>query len=320
MAAKRDYYEVLGVKRDASEKDIRQAFRKLARKNHPDLNPNDSAAEARFKEISEAYEVLSDSENRPKYDRYGPDWALAEQAEAARAKAGFRPGGFSAWTEGDASGFADLFGNRGAGQGSVFEDLLRGAGRGGRAQFRVESMPGQDIDQPITVSLEEAFAGTTRLLTTEAKSGPPRRIEVKIPAGVRDGSRVRVASEGAPGPFGGPKGDLYLVVSVAPHRLFERDGDDLTVKVPLPLHIAILGGEVDVPTPKGNKLALRIAPETQNGRRIRLRGQGMPRLGGMEHGDLYAEVSVVLPTHLSEEERSLFQRLAELRPGSGAAG
>jgi DnaJ-class molecular chaperone len=150
--------------------------------------------------------------------------------------------------------------------------------------------------------------------------GSPRRLEVKIPAGVREGSRVRVASEGAPSPFGGPKGDLYLVVSIAPHRLFERDGDDLTIKLPVPLHVAMLGGEVDVPTLKGTKLKLNVAPETQNGRKIRLRGQGMPRLGGSGSGDLYAEVNVVLPTHLNDEEKKLFQRLAELRAHVGTAG
>jgi DnaJ-class molecular chaperone len=135
---------------------------------------------------------------------------------------------------------------------------------------------------------------------------------------VRDGSRVRVASEGSPSPFGGPKGDLYLVVSVAPHRAFERTEDDLNIKVPVPLHVAVLGGEVEVPTLKGNKLALRIPAETQNGRKIRLASQGMPHLSGSGRGDLYAEVSVVLPTHLNDAERELFRQLAELRGSTGA--
>jgi DnaJ-class molecular chaperone len=315
MVAKHDYYDVLGVKRGASEKDIRQAYRKLARKHHPDLNPNDKDAEARFKEVSEAYEVLSDKDKRSKYDRYGHDWMHAEQAEAARAQgrsgAGFRTQTF---TEAD---LGDLFGGGGAGGfGGMFGDLFgraAGAGRRGGADF--QSLPGQDVEQPVTVSLEEAYAGTTRVLSIPSPEGGPRRIEVRIPPGVHTGSRVRVASEGAPGPFGGPKGDLYLVVAVAPHQVFERAGDDLSVKVPVPLHVAVLGGEADVPTPKGSKLALRVPPETQNGRRFRLKGQGMPHLGGTGHGDLYAEVDVVLPTHLSEEERGLFQRLAQLREG-----
>jgi DnaJ-class molecular chaperone len=315
MATKRDFYEVLGVKRDASDKEIRQAYRRLARKFHPDLNPNDKQAEESFKEISSAYEVLSDKEKRDKYDRYGHDWAYAEQAEAARAAGG--GGGFYSRTY-DFSDLDDLFGGGGGGFGG-FEDLFRrGRGPGGA---RVDvNIPGQDVEQPITVSLEEAYAGTTRVISMMAGDGAPRRLEVKIPAGVHDGSRVRFASEGAPSPFGGPKGDLYLVVNVAAHRLYERDGDDLTIKLSVPLHVAMVGGEVDVPTLKGTRLKLNIAPETQNGRRIRLRGQGMPILGGSSHGDLYAEVNVVLPTHLNDEEKSLFQRLAELRSHAGTAG
>ena len=309
-ATKRDYYDVLGVKRDASEKDIRQAYRKLARKLHPDVNPDDKAAETRFKEVSEAYEVLSDKEKRAKYDRYGHDWQFAEQAEAARAQ-GFGSGGFRTrtYTSGDFSEADDLFGG-GDGLGGIFGDLF---GRGGAGRRRGETIPGQDIEQPVTVTLEEAFNGTARILSIPTPDGTARRLEVRIPPGVRDGSRVRVASEGSPSPFGGPRGDLYLVVSVAPHKSFERKDDDLTVKVPVPLHIAVLGGEVEVPTLRGSKLALRIPPETQNGRKIRLAGQGMPHLSGNGRGDLYAEVNVVLPTHLSEEEKGLFKRLAELR-------
>ncbi|MBM2810300.1 MAG: molecular chaperone DnaJ/curved DNA-binding protein [Chloroflexi bacterium] len=316
MGTKRDYYEALGVKRGASEKEIRQAYRKLARQHHPDLNPNDKAAETRFKEISEANEVLSDKEKRGKYDRYGHDWQLAEQAEAARAKAGFSgPGGRAYEFSTD-----DIFGGSGGDLGGMFGDLFgRSGARGSRGRGQLDSLPGQDVEQPVLISLEEAFAGTTRLLNLATADGAPRRIEVRIPAGVREGSRVRVASEGAPGPFGGPKGDLYLVVSITPNNTFVRDGDDLAVKAPVPLHVAVLGGEVEIPTPKGSRLALRIPPETQNGRRIRLAGQGMPRLGGNGNGDLYAEVNVVIPTHLSDEERALFKRLAELRSPIGAA-
>jgi len=314
MAGKRDYYDILGVKRDAPEKDIRKAYRKLARQYHPDVNPNDTTSAARFKEVSEAYEVLSDKEKRAKYDRYGHDWQFGEQAEAARAEAA-RAGRRTSQGAADFSDIEDLFG----GGGGIFGDLFgRAGGRGGRTRAGgLDGIPGQDVEQPVTISLEEAFNGTTRLLSMATPEGTPRRLEVRIPPGVRDGSRVRVGSEGAPGPFGGPKGDLYLVVSVEPNRTFTREGDDLVVKVPVPLHIAVLGGEVEVPTLKGTKLALRIPAETQNGRRIRLKGQGMPHLGSGDRGDLYAEISVVLPTHLSDEERSLFERLAQLRGGVG---
>jgi curved DNA-binding protein len=307
MATKRDYYEVLGVKRGASEKEIRQAYRKLARKFHPDVNPNDQTSEDKFKEVSEAYEVLSDEEKRGKYDRYGHDWQHGEQAEAARAQAGY--GGFRT-QYGSGPDLDDLFGG-----GGIFGDLFGRANGGGRTRVQYDSMPGQDIEHPITVTLEEAFAGTTRVLSVPQPDGAPRRLEVKVPPGVRDGSRIRVASEGGSSPFGGPRGDLYLVVAVQPHALFKREGDDLHVIVPTPLHVAMLGGEAEVPTPKGTKLALRIPPETQNGRKFRLKGQGMPQLSGGDRGDLTAEINVVLPTHLNDEERALFERLAELRGG-----
>jgi curved DNA-binding protein len=309
MAGKRDYYEVLGVKRDASEKEIRQAYRKLARKFHPDVNPNDKTAETSFKEVSEAYEMLSDEEKRKKYDRFGHDWQAYEQGGAG-PRGG--PGTYQTYTTTDFEDMGDIFG----GGGGFFGDLFgRATGRGGRGRVHIESMPGQDLEQPVGVSLEEAFTGTTRVLSIPSAEGPARRIEVKIPAGVRDGSRVRVAGEGSPGPFGGPKGDLYLVVSVNPHSSFERHGDDLEVKIHVPLHVCVLGGETEVPTLKGTKLALRIPPETQNGRKFRLRSQGMPHLGSSGNGDLVAEVVATLPTHLSDEERQLFERLAELRGG-----
>lgn len=313
MATKGDYYEVLGVKRNASEKDVRQAYRKLARQHHPDLNPGDKASEARFKDVQEAYEVLSDQDKRAKYDRYGHDWQFADQAEAAGAAGGFRRRSFT-----DLSDLDDLVGGAGGTFGSFVGDIF-GRATGRARGTRVDAIPGQDLEQPITVTLEEAYSGSTRVLTLTVADGKPRRLEVKIPPGVRDGSRIRIASEGTPGPFGGPRGDLYLVVSIAPHKLFERKEDDLHVKVPVPLHLAVLGGEAEVPTLKGTKLALRVPPETQNGRKFRLAGQGMPRLSTSGRGDLYAEASIVLPTHLNDEERDLFRRLAEMRSGVGSA-
>jgi DnaJ-class molecular chaperone len=329
--AKRDYYDVLGVPRSASEKDIRQAYRKLARQYHPDLNPNDKQAEAKFKEIGQAYEVLSDVEKRKGYDRWGHDFEKIEQARKAGAgSAGSSTGssyGPFTWTNtgggssgggftgfgGSGFGGGGFGGFGGAGTGNATDDdflsdllgRMRGGGRAGPAK-------GEDYDHPVSLTLEEAFAGTTRLIQITPVNGSPQTIEAKIPAGVADGQRVRIAGKGGPGLGGGAPGDLFLVITVRPHPRFTREGDDLTVPVDVPLYTAILGGEVLVPTLKGSRLALRIGPETENGQRIRLSGQGMPRSTGTR-GDLYAEVRIVMPTHLNDRERELFQELASLR-------
>lgn len=321
--ARRDYYEVLGVPRSASEKEIRQTYRRLARQYHPDLNPNDKQAEAKFKEISQAYEVLSEPEKRKLYDRWGHDFEKIEQARKAGAGAGASASAGSGpftWTTGGSpfgGGGSSPFGGGGASStvdddmlGSLFEQIMGGAARGaGRAGGRAR---GEDYDHPVSLTLEEAFSGTTRLIQITPVDGPPKTIEVKIPAGVSDGQRVRIAGKGGPGRNGGPAGDLFLVVSVKPHPRFARDGYDLTVPVDVPLYTAVLGGEVLVPTVTGSRLALKIGPETQNGQRIRLAGQGMPRPEG-GRGDLYAEVRVVVPTSLNDHERSLFTELAGLR-------
>ncbi len=309
--AKRDYYDILGVSRNASDKEIRQAYRRLARKYHPDVNPNDKTAEARFKEIGEAYEVLADKEKRAKYDRWGHDWAQREQAEAAARQAGFDPGGFTRT--------ADDFEFRTSGFGGGFEDILEeilggvgGRGRGGfRSRTRPMSSRGQDTEFPIEVTLAEAYSGGSRILQVDEPER--KRLEVKIPPGVRDGSRIRMAGEGGTGFGGGPRGDLYLVVSVAKDPLFERKEDDLYVDVQVPLTTLVLGGEVQVPTPAGKRLALRVPPETQNGMQFRLAGQGVPHLHGGSRGDLYARMRAVLPTGLTRRERELFEELARLR-------
>jgi curved DNA-binding protein len=295
MAGK-DYYKILGVSRSASEREIKQAYRRLARQYHPDVNPGDKSAEERFKQINEAYEVLSDKEKRQKYDQFGDQWQYADQFARAGGQAPFwefRPGGGTRvyYGEGDF--------------GSLFDDLFKGFGTGHQPQPR----RGQDIEVPVEVTLEEAFSGSTRTIRLE----DGKRLEVKVPPGVKDGSRVRLAGKGGTG-SGGVRGDLYLVTSVKPHRLFERRGDDLYVGVAVPLVVAILGGEVQVPTLKG-KLALKIPPETQNGRSFRLKGQGMPHLGDSARGDLLARVNVVLPTNLTPQEKELFKQLGKLRPG-----
>jgi molecular chaperone DnaJ len=332
MAGK-NYYDLLGIKKNATEKEVKQAYRKLARKYHPDVNPGDKASEAKFKEINEAYEVLSDKENRKKYDKYGDKWQHAEQFEqAARQQSqywDFTPGGGGSSFTFSGGDVGDLEG--------IFEGLF-GGGRGGSFRRQARPSRGQDLESPVEVTLEEAYHGTTR--TISLQSGEPctackgtgyiqnvpcsvcrgsgvaaniKRLEVKIPAGVQNGSRVRVAGKGQPGYGGGPSGDLFLKVSVKPHAQFERRGDNLHVNVPVPLKDTLLGGEVQVPTPKG-KLALKIPAETQNGKVFRLRGQGMPHLGKSTRGDLLAKVNVVLPTKLTEKEKEFFRHLGEPEP------
>lgn len=327
MAGK-DYYQILGVSRTASEKEIKQAYRRLARQYHPDLNPGDKSAEAKFKEINAAYEVLSNPEKRKKYDQFGDQWEYAEQFAKAggggRVRWDFSQGG-TTFEYGDLSDFGDIFS-------SLFGD----SGIGSR--MRRGPQRGQDIESPIEVSLEEAYHGSTRIIQLQTvepctacggtgKVGNrgctmcngtggkviPKRLEVKIPAGVRDGSRIRIAGEGGPGRAGGTKGDLYLVVKVLPHNLFERRGDDLYTEVSVPLATAMLGGEVKLPTLNGN-LSLKIPPETQNGKVFRLAGKGMPQLSNNKYGNMFAKVKVILPTNLTKEERQLFERLRSLRP------
>lgn len=293
MAGK-DYYKILGVSRNATEREIKQAYRRLARQYHPDVNPGDKSAEEKFKQINEAYEVLSDKENRQKYDKYGDKWQYADQFEQAQRQQRQQAPG---WDFGQ-GGRRVYYGE--GDFGSLFDDIL-----GGFGFDRRQAQPGRARSQeyPVEVTLEEAYRGTTRTLSF----ADGKRLEVKVPAGVRTGSRVRLAGKGARG------GDLYLVVTLKPHATFERRGDDLYVGVSVPLTVAMLGGEVQVTTLKG-KVALKIPPETQNGRTFRLAGQGMPRLGDKSSGDLMARVRVVLPAKLSAEEKELFRKLGELRP------
>jgi DnaJ-class molecular chaperone len=311
---RRDYYTVLGVPRTASEKDIKTAYRKLARKHHPDVNPGDKKSESLFKEIGEAYSVLSDPEKRKKYDRWGHDWEKIEQAQAAGANFGGRPGSRTySYTTGGGPANGGGFNVDSDDLGGLFEQLFGRAG-GGRQRVRTAPRKGADIEQPVEITLEEAFNGTQRTYSLlDAQSGETRSVEVKIPAGATDGLRIRVAGKGEPGMSGGAAGDLYLIVSIKPNALFEREGDDLRVKVQTPLYTAILGGEVMVPTPKGTHLALKVPPDTPNGQRMRLTGQGMPRLNGTGRGDLFAEITVQLPKTLTEQEKNLFAELAKLR-------
>jgi DnaJ-class molecular chaperone len=316
-STRRDYYTVLGVSRTASEKDIKSAYRKLARKHHPDVNPGDKKSETAFKEIGEAYSVLSDPDKRKKYDRWGHDWEKIEQAQAAGVNFGGRPGSSSrySWSTGPNGGNPTNFNFESEDLGGLFDQLF-GRAAGGRTRVRTAPRKGADIEQPVEITLEEAFNGTQRTYSIhDAQTGETRTVEVKIPAGAPDGLRVRVAGKGDPGMAGAAAGDLYLMVKVKPHDQFERDGDDLRVKVPTPLYTAVLGGEVRVPTPKGTHLALKVPPEAPNGLRMRLTGQGMPHLNGSGRGDLFAEITVQVPKNLTTREKDLFAELARQRGG-----
>lgn len=310
----KDYYRILGVDRNASQKEIKKAYRKLARQYHPDVNPGDDTAEAHFKEINEAHEVLSDPEKRKKYEQLGSSWRQWQRQ-------GAEPGGFdwSQWYAQPGGGrvhveyadLGDLFGG-GGGFSDFFQSIFGGMGRRGPTAWRTQGQPyaagGQDFEQEVDITLEEAFSGTTRILQKDG-----RRLEVKIPPGVDTGSKVRMRGEGAPGVGGGAKGDLYLRVNVLPHHNFRREGLDLYRDLDVDLYTALLGGEVRVPTLAGGVM-LKIPPETQGGKTFRLKGQGMPQLKNPERrGDLYVKVLVRVPEDLSEKERELFRELAKMR-------
>lgn len=283
MPKTKDYYEVLGVPRTATQKEITSAFRKLARKHHPDLNAGDKQAEARFKEISQAHDVLSDAKKRSLFDEFGADWAAAEaggvQPGASRGRVRQQPGGGAQYRTVTPEEMEDLFGNAG-GFGDIFGSIFGGNARG---RGRVEPA---DVEAPITVSLAEIYRGTSR--TVELPGG--RRVEVKVPAGVKEGTVLRV-----PG--------LRARVQIAPDLVFTREGKDVRVVVPVPLHVALRGGEVAAPTLKGGQVQFKVAPETQNGTKIRLRGLGLPDPKGGPPGDLYAEVKVQLPVPMDEKTR-----------------
>jgi curved DNA-binding protein len=330
----KDYYKIMGVDKNATAKDIKQAYRRLARQYHPDVNPDNKEAENKFKEINEAYEVLGDTDKRKKYDELGANWQQYEQWQRAGGQASGQPFDWShfgfAAGPGDSSRYQyrtmteddlqDLFGDAGPFSGFYYT-FFGEPGSEVNRQYRARTRPrrGQDVEQQVEISLEEAFHGTTMVLQMTDPSGKGRRIEAKVPAGVQDGSRVRLTGQGMPGASGGQAGDLFLVVKIRPHHIFDRKGDNLHLKLKVPLTTAILGGEVEVPT-LGSKVMLTIPLETQNGKSFRLKGKGMPKLKSPnQYGDLYAEMTVVLPEQLSDEERKLFKELADLQ-AAGVSG
>lgn len=294
----KDYYKVLGVDKNAVDKDIKKAYRRLARQYHPDKNPGDKSAEERFKEINEAYEVLSDPDKRAKYDQLGSNYQRFRQM-------GGDPGGFdfSQWAAGGPGTYQqvnlnDLFG--GSGGFSDFFNSIFGNGIGRNPNVQPLR---RDSEQVVEISLEEAYHGTLRTLVRE----DGERFQAKIPAGADNGVKVRLRGKGSQG------GDLYLIIQVAPHPIYTRDGDDLTAAIPVDVLTAVLGGQVTIPTLIGS-VNLKIAPGTQGGQKIRLRGRGMPRLRHKDQfGDLLVEVRIRVPENLSPEERRLYEQLATLR-------
>ncbi|MEA3308827.1 MAG: J domain-containing protein [Chloroflexota bacterium] len=319
----KDYYKILGVARQAEPAAIKKAYRRLARKYHPDMNAGDKAAEEKFKEVNEAYEVLSDSKKRRLYDQFGSQWKQWQRS--GRRPEDFdwnqwgggrtRPGGQRRVYSGD---FQDLFGGAGGGVFSDFFQQLFGGGMGAPSAGRTSdpfagfggrmqqtARPRSPSDQPVEISLREAYHGTKRLLQIDN-----RRLEIKIPPGAADGTRVRIA--GAVTGLGG--GDLYLKVTVSADAQYERHGDDLQTSVGADLYTLLLGGEVPVTTLDGRTVMLNIPPETENGQLFRLRGRGMPLLKHpQQHGDLYVEVQAELPKNLSAKEKVLLKQLRDLR-------
>ena len=322
----KDYYKTLGVPRNADEKTIRQAFRRLARQHHPDVNPNDKTnAEQRFKEINEAYQVLNDAERRAKYDQvlelreHGGGWE--DILRGAGAGAGREGGSFRVYTSGDPGQFSEFFEQLFGGLGGGFGESVFGGGRRGRSRAggaggginledllrqQQEAQPAPaDVEGTAEITLEDAYRGTKRtIVVPEADGRPARSLDIAIPAGVRSGQRVRAAGAGH-------DGDVYLRVEVAQHPIFSRDGDDITCAVEVPVWIAALGGEVQAPT-LGGPVSLKVPAGTRDGQVFRLRGRGMPHLRGGGAGDELARMRLSLPRPLTDRDRELFEEMRKL--------
>lgn len=288
-----DYYKVLGIDKSASAEDIKKAYRKLARKLHPDLNPNDKEAHQKFQQVNEANEVLSDPEKRKKYDQYGKDWQHADQFEQQRrSQPGSQYAGSGKFSGDEEHDFSDFF-----------ESMFGGAGRSPQTKFR-----GQDYQAELQLSLADVMKTHQQTLTVNGKN-----IRITIPAGVENGQKIKLKEYGAPGVNGGPAGDLYITFTIAAHPNFKRLGNDLYTTATIDLYTAILGGETIVDTLTG-KVKLTVNPETQSGSKIRLKGKGMPVYKKeAEAGDLYVTYEVKLPANLTTEQKELFTQLSKLK-------
>jgi curved DNA-binding protein len=307
----KDYYKALGVSKNASQEEIKKAYRKLAVKYHPDKNPDDKLAEDKFKEIAEAYEVLKDPEKRKQYDTLGANWKQYQQQgqDFDWSQFGGR-GGSRVHFDRD---MGDIFGN--SGFSDFFEQFFGGFGssQGGRSSYGYQQgFPGQDLQANLNISLQEAYQGTSRLINVEGK-----KIRVKLKPGITDGKTLKIKGKGTASQQGGPAGDLYLKVYVAQDPRFERRGNDLYTDLKVDLYTALLGGDAEVDTLKG-KVKVKIGKGTENGKVLRLKGLGMPSEQGQLPGNLYAKVSIQLPRKLTAEEEALFKQLRQMRQGKHA--
>ncbi len=310
-----DYYKTLGVPRSASRADIQKAYRDLARKYHPDMNPDDESAKEKFQKVQSAYSVLNDPDKREMYDRYGSSF---ESMEAGGPGGGPGGGTWRTYTSGAGPSFSDLdleqlFGGHFGGE-APFPDFARSFRPGGEARRSNRRRPsrGADVEHGIEIPLKTAVTGGEARLKVRRPDGTMETIDVKIPSGVDEGKKIRLRGQGEPGPSGGPAGDLLLTVHVAPHPWFQRRGKNLEVKVPITLAEAVLGAKVDVPSPRGT-ITLTVPPGSSSGQRLRVKGCGVPSRAG-EAGDLYAEIQVVLPKKIDERLTNLAKQMREEQP------
>lgn len=310
-----DYYQILGVSRTASQAEIQKAYRKLARKFHPDMNPDDKTAKDKFKKVQEAYDVLNDPQKREMYDRYGS--AFESFGGGARPRSGSFRGGSEGFEEID---FGQVFGQGGAGGGfGGIEEILRQFAGGSRHGRRpTPRSRGVDIEHELHVPFKTAVMGGRAELAVRRADGRIETISVTIPAGIEDGKKLNLRGQGEPSPSGGPAGDLLITIRVAEHPSFRRRGKDLEVSVPVTLAEAALGAKIDVPTPKG-EISLKIPPGTSSGKRLRLKGVGVPDAKAGP-GDLYAEIQIVIPDSLDEESLELVRKFDKRRPLQPRAG
>ena len=316
--AKRDYYDVLGIRRGASADELKRAHRKLAKKYHPDRHRGDKAAEVKFKEIQEAYDVLSDERKRSLYDQFGHEaasgqWSTSGASGYSRATG---PGGVEVDLN-DLQDLCGIFGDRSGGRsqvGDIFEQFAGRVGPQHRSRRAPPRVPGEDFEQEVRLSFDQAINGTTldiELSQSGPRAGPSQRLAVKIPPGVADGQRIRVRVKGHPGQNGAPAGDLYIVCRVSPHAYFRRDGADIYLDVPISVSEAALGTSIEVPTEQG-PTQVRIPPGTPSGRKLRVAGRGLVRNPGDGHGDHYVVIQILPPTELSPQARELLERLDRL--------